>query len=32
LRKQTNRVARHALKLDSTTSVDSPSIENVTNI
>ncbi|CAJ2643577.1 unnamed protein product [Trifolium pratense] len=32
LRKQTNRVARHALKLDSTTSVDSPSNENVTNI
>jgi hypothetical protein len=32
LRKQTNRVTRHALKLDMTASVDSPSIENVTNI
>ncbi|MCH97393.1 serine/threonine-protein kinase MRCK beta-like, partial [Trifolium medium] len=32
LRKQTNRVARHALKLGSTASVDSPSNENVTNI
>lgn len=32
LRKQTNRVTRHALKLDMTASVDSPSMENVTNI
>lgn len=32
LRKQTNRVTRHALKLDMTASVDSPSMETVTNI
>lgn len=31
LRKQTNQITRHALKLDMTTSVVSPSIENVTN-
>ncbi|CAI8599616.1 unnamed protein product [Vicia faba] len=31
LRKQTNQITRHALKLEMTTSVDSPSIENVTN-
>ncbi|RZC15342.1 PX domain-containing protein EREL1 isoform G [Glycine soja] len=32
LRKQTNRVTRHALKLDMTASDDSPSVETVTSI
>ncbi|XP_027355083.1 PX domain-containing protein EREL1 [Abrus precatorius] len=32
LRKQTNRVTRHALKLDMTASDDSPSMETVTSI
>ncbi|RDY14290.1 PX domain-containing protein EREL1, partial [Mucuna pruriens] len=32
LRKQTNHVTRHALKLDMTTSDDSPSMETVTSI